>query len=187
MITSVYDFALWMLLIFGLNYIDWMNFFKKPFISSPKYTNMTMGLCNFKRSGGMDVTNGILGELLRHRTRLSPDMEAVVSPSKRLTYREYNETVNRLAHFLLQNNVQKGDRVAMLCKNLYPFPVIYFAAAKIGAVTVPINWRQKTDEIRYILENCKPKILFYNDDFDQLIPLLGKFPFIQQEIRIASR
>lgn len=132
------------------------------------------------------MTNGVIGDLLRHRTRLSPDLEAVVSRTKRLTFKEYNETVNRLAHFLLRNNVQKGDRVALLSKNLYPFPVIYLAAAKIGAVTVPINWRQKTDEIRYILENCTPKVLFYDGDFEQVTPLLGNLPFIQQEFRIAS-
>ncbi|GAA5346946.1 class I adenylate-forming enzyme family protein [Planifilum fimeticola] len=132
------------------------------------------------------MTNGVIGDLLRHRTRLSPDLEAVVTPTRRLTYREYNEIVNRLAHFLLQNNVQKGDRVAILSKNLHPFPVIYLAAAKIGAITVPINWRQKTDEIKYILENCTPKVLFYDGDFKQVTPLLGSLPFIQQEIRIAN-
>ncbi|MEW9034063.1 MAG: AMP-binding protein, partial [Planifilum fimeticola] len=132
------------------------------------------------------MTNGVIGDLLRHRTRLSPDLEAVVTPTRRMTYREYNESVNRLAHFLLQNNVQKGDRVAILSKNLHPFPVIYLAAAKIGAVTVPINWRQKTDEIKYILENCTPKVLFYDGDFEQVTPLLGSLPFIQQEIRIAN-
>ncbi len=134
----------------------------------------------------MDVTNGVIGDLLRHRVRLSPDLEAVVTRTKRLTFREYNETVNRVAHFLLQNNIQKGDRVAILCKNLHPLPVIYLAAAKIGAVAVPINWRQKTDEIRYILENCTPKILFYDGDFQQVTPLLGNLPFIQQEIRVAN-
>src|SRR5690606_8727960 len=97
-------------------------------------------------NGGMDVTNGVIGDLLRHRVRLSPDLEAVVTRTKRLTFREYNETVNRVAHFLLQNNIQKGDRVAILCKNLHPLPVIYLAAAKIGAVAVPINWRQKTED-----------------------------------------
>src|SRR5690554_1563970 len=134
----------------------------------------------------MDVTNGVIGDLLRHRARLSPDLEAVVSPNKRLTYREYNETVNRLSHFLLQNNVQKGDRIALLSKNLYTYPVIYLAAAKIGAVTVPINWLQKTDEIRYILENSTPKMLFYDGDFKQVTPLLGQLSFIQQEVRIAN-
>jgi acyl-CoA synthetase (AMP-forming)/AMP-acid ligase II len=127
----------------------------------------------------------VIGELLRHRARLSPDVEAVVTPTKRLTYREYNRIVNRLAHYLLQLQVQKGDRIALICKNSHHFPIIYMAAAKIGAVTVPINWRLKTEGIRYILEDCTPKILFYDGEFDQVTPLLGMLPFIQQEIRVS--
>ncbi|BCU81508.1 acyl--CoA ligase [Polycladomyces abyssicola] len=126
----------------------------------------------------------VIGELLRYRARLSPDVEAVVSPTKRLTYREYNELVNKLAHYMLQLQVQKGDRIALICKNSHHFPIIYMAAAKIGAVTVPINWRLKTDGIRYILEDCTPKILFYDGEFDEVTPLLGTLPFIQQEIRL---
>jgi acyl-CoA synthetase (AMP-forming)/AMP-acid ligase II len=126
----------------------------------------------------------VIGELLRHRARLSPDVEAVVTATKRLTYREYNRIVNKLAHYLLQLQVQKGDRIALICKNSHHFPIIYMAAAKIGAVTVPINLRLKTDGIRYILEDCTPKILFYDGEFDQVTPLLGTFPFIQQEIRL---
>jgi acyl-CoA synthetase (AMP-forming)/AMP-acid ligase II len=71
----------------------------------------------------MDVTNGVIGDLLRDRSRLSPDLEAVVSPNKRLTFQEDNEMVNRSAHFLLENNIRKGDRVAILRKNPHPLRV----------------------------------------------------------------
>src|SRR5690606_41951202 len=101
----------------------------------------------------MNVTNGVIGDLLRHRTRLSPDTEALVSQTNRLTFREYNEMVNRVAHFLLENNIQKGDRVALLSKNLHPFPLIYLAAAKIGAVTVPINRRLELGQLPYTAES----------------------------------
>lgn len=69
--------------------------------------------------------------------------------------------------------VEKGDRIAVISKNSHPLPIIYLAAAKAGAVTVALNWRLKTDEFRYILEDCKPKMLFYDGDFEQVTPLLG--------------
>ena len=124
----------------------------------------------------------VIGELLRHRARLSPDLEAIVSGSERITYREYNKRVNQLAHYFQQNQIGKGDRIAILCKNSHPFPLIYMAAAKIGAITVPINWRIKTDDIRYILEDCSPSILFYDGDFEQVLPLVGELPFLKQSI-----
>ncbi|WP_124727068.1 class I adenylate-forming enzyme family protein [Staphylospora marina] len=127
----------------------------------------------------------VIGDLLRHRTRLSPELEAVVSPTKRWTYREYNRMVNKLAHYLLKMEVKKGDRIAMVCKNSHHFPLIYMAAAKIGAITVPINWRLKTEGIQYILEDCQPKILFYDAQYDQVKPLLGVYPFIRQEILVT--
>ncbi|OYD06486.1 class I adenylate-forming enzyme family protein [Paludifilum halophilum] len=116
--------------------------------------------------------SNVIGDLLRHRARLSPDVEAVVSPTVRLNYAEYNTVVNQVAHFLLQNHVKKGDRVAVICKNSHPFPIIYLAAAKIGAITVAVNWRMKKEEIRYILEDSTPEVLFYDSDFDQVLPLL---------------
>jgi acyl-CoA synthetase (AMP-forming)/AMP-acid ligase II len=133
------------------------------------------------------MTASVIGDLLCHRVRLSPETEAVVAESKRLTYREYNAAVNRLARYLLQTQVQKGDRIAVLCKNSHHLPIIYLAAAKIGAVTVAVNWRLKTDELRYILEDCTPKALFFDGEFDQVTPLLGTLPFLQQEIRVSTK
>lgn len=128
----------------------------------------------------------VIGELLRHRARISPDREALVSGNNRFTFQEYNERVNQLANYLLQNQVGKGDRIAILCKNSYPFPIIYMAAAKIGAITVPINWRIKTDELRRILEDCSPAVLFYDGDFEQVLPLIGELPFLKQAICVEK-
>lgn len=128
----------------------------------------------------------VIGNLLRDRARLSPDMEAIVSGNRRIRYREYNHMVNQLAHYLLESRIEKGDRIAILCKNQYPMPLIYLAAAKIGAITVPLNWRMKTDELRWILEDCRPRILFYDDDFKQILPLLNELDFLEQQIRVGD-
>jgi len=112
-------------------------------------------------------------------------MEAIVTETKRLTYQEYNSLVNKVAHYLLHAKVQKGDRIAIICDNSHHFPIVFLAAAKIGALIVPINYRLKTEGIRYILEDSTPKILFYEAHFNELNPLLGRLPFIQQEICLS--
>lgn len=123
----------------------------------------------------------VIGNLLRDRARLSPDMEAIVSGNRRIRYREYNHMVNQLAHYLLESRIEKGDRIAILCKNQYPMPLIYLAAAKIGAITVPLNWRMKTDELRWILEDCRPRILF-------MMMILNRFsPFSMSWTSWSSR
>ncbi|SMO52471.1 class I adenylate-forming enzyme family protein [Melghirimyces algeriensis] len=126
----------------------------------------------------------VIGELLRDRSRLNPDLEAVVEGTKRLSFKEYNETVNQLAHYLLERKVEKGDRVALLCKNSAAFLLVYMAAAKVGAITVPVNWRLKPDEIQWILHDSGAKVLFYDDSLESGLPSLDRLEAITTDIRV---
>ncbi|TCS93640.1 long-chain-fatty-acid--CoA ligase [Hazenella coriacea] len=110
-----------------------------------------------------------IDKLLKHRAHFSPNLEALVSGNKRYTYEEYLKRVNQLAHYLLEQNVQKGDRVALLCKNNHHFPTILMAILHIGAVAVPISWKLSADEMKFITNNCQPKILFYDEEFAPLL------------------
>lgn len=127
-----------------------------------------------------------IGELLNGRVYLSPQIEAVVTETKRITFREYNQLVNQLAHFLLERKVKKGDRIAFLCKNSLPFPLIYLAAVKIGAIAVPINTRLKADEVKWIVENCEAKMLFYDHDFEHIDPFIKEKDHSIMAIQVHS-
>jgi acyl-CoA synthetase (AMP-forming)/AMP-acid ligase II len=94
---------------------------------------------------------------LRNRAVMSPELEAVVTAEVRWTYREFNERVNRLAHFLLECGIRKGDRVALLCLTDHPFATIFMATAKIGAIAVPLNYRLQPAELEEIAEDSSLK------------------------------
>ncbi|PTM57707.1 class I adenylate-forming enzyme family protein [Desmospora activa] len=126
-----------------------------------------------------------IGECIRHRARLSPQIEAVVSGDNRITFADFNQMVNQLAHYFISHQVEKGDRIALVCNNSIPFPLLFMAAAKVGAVIIPINWRLKTAEIQWILEDCKPCMLFYHEEFEQVEPLLN-LPFLKQAICVGT-
>lgn len=126
-----------------------------------------------------------LGEVLNYRTNFSKDLEAIVGGGKRYTYKEYNERVNQLAHYLIEKNIEKGDRVAILCKNHHAFPVIFMAIVKIGAIAVPINWRQKPEEIYYLMQDSKPKMIFYDEEFKEGLPNLEQFSFSITTVKVA--
>lgn len=64
----------------------------------------------------------------------------------------------------LNQGVKPGDRVATLLKNGIEFVETYFAAAKIGAILVPVNWRLVANEISYILNDSGAVALVYDDD-----------------------
>lgn len=82
-----------------------------------------------------------IGALLRNRAQFSPSLEALVGPKRRFTYAEYDQLTNQVAHYLMDRGVQKGDRVALFSETNVLFPLLYLGAAKMGAISVPVNWR----------------------------------------------
>src|SRR6478672_9582018 len=87
-----------------------------------------------------------------------------------LTYGEFERYTNRVAAALLASGVKKGERVAYFGKNSDRYLEIFFGAAKVGAVTTPINWRLAGPELAYILQDSRAPILFVGErgtsDFD---------------------
>ncbi|PRZ14758.1 long-chain acyl-CoA synthetase [Laceyella sediminis] len=108
---------------------------------------------------------GTIQSYLRERAELTPEVEAVVGGAERFTYRQFYERVNQLVHYLLELGVEKGDRIGILCKNHHPFPTILFAAIRVGAVVIPLNWRLTAYELSNIMESAEPKVLFYDEEY----------------------
>ena len=99
-----------------------------------------------------------LGDLPRRTAQRFPDKLAIVDASTgfadatRLTYAEFEATVERTAAAIAATGLAKGDRLALLCHNCWQFAVLDFAAARVGVVLVPINFMLGADEIAFILE-----------------------------------
>ncbi len=101
----------------------------------------------------------MLYDLLRKTAETYPERTAVICGDKRFDYREFSERVDRLANGLRSLGIRKNDKVAILHKNCHRFLETYFAAAKIGAVLVPMNYRLSADDYAYILDNSQTKLL----------------------------
>ena len=80
-----------------------------------------------------------IGALLPRHARYRPDHLAVVFEDHRLTFRQFNARVNRLAHALLAAGLAKGDKVATVLPNCLEQLEVYWAAAKTGLVVVPMS------------------------------------------------
>ncbi len=92
-----------------------------------------------------------LGDLLTRSAARSPDRTALVWQDRSETFAELNGVVNSVAAALAERGVDRGDRVAILSRNGREFVVVYFALAKLGAISVPINFMLNADEVAYIL------------------------------------
>ena len=111
-----------------------------------------------------------LGLHLTQRAGLSRDLEAYVEPSTdtRLTYGQLNALVNRCSSVLVELGLQPGERAALLMQNCVEFVALFYAAAKLGIVVVPLNTRLTPSELSFILSDSGAKALFYGAECAEL-------------------
>ena len=122
-----------------------------------------------------------LGLLFEQTVQKYPTKEAIVDRSRgiRWTYEEWDKEVNKLANAFIASGVRKGDRVSTFLFNSYELGTVYFAAAKIGAIINPINFRLRADEVAYILNDAKPKIVLFEQALEpQIAKIHEQFPSI---------
>lgn len=111
--------------------------------------------------GGESMT--IIGELIEWSANNYPEKIALIFREKNqyFTYRKLNEQINRFASSLLQLGVKKGDVVSTFLYNNSEFVIALFAAAKIGAIFNPINYRLTANELQYIVNDAGSKVLLF--------------------------
>ena len=114
---------------------------------------------------GARWTPTTLGAVLAERAAARGSDEALVTVSARLTYRDQYEAVCRAAKAMHALGVRRGDFVGILLGNDEAWVTLFFAAAMLGAVTVPINTRFKSAELAFCLKQADVKVLFTADRF----------------------
>lgn len=120
-------------------------------------------------------------------TSICPDREMMIYHGGRWSFAQAGERINRLTHALIQLGVKKGDRVAMLQVNCNQYIEAYFAAAKIGAIFVPLNFRAKSDELGYMIAHAEAKVLFVGKYYFELVEkMLPELASIEQCILIGD-
>jgi fatty-acyl-CoA synthase len=107
---------------------------------------------------------------------------AVTFGARRTSYAVLNERTCRLANGFVKAGCHRGDRIAVLLHNCDRFFEVLFAAAKIGAIFVPINFRLKAREIAGLLEACTPNFLLVGIGFDEVLAELSDSPALPARI-----
>ncbi len=105
-------------------------------------------------------------EVLARGLAAKPDDLALVSLAQRWTWRELDETSDRLAANLLGLGLKPGDRIASLMPNRVVLVVYYLACLKAGLVAAPLNYRYMAPEIDHALEVSGAAILLAHAERD---------------------
>ncbi len=103
---------------------------------------------------------------------LSPQRVAIQdgASERRYTYRDLYEKSSGLATQLrAQYLIEKGDRIACLAQNELEHVVLFFACLELGAVLVPLNYRLAPPELKTILRDCEPALLFIHSQFFSIL------------------
>lgn len=112
-----------------------------------------------------------LYDIINRNARLYPDQTAWLDAddNQALTFGQYLEAVDRMAPQLAAAGVVNGDRIAVIGKNCLPYCVLYGAAAALGAIVVPVNWRLSAVEMAYILNDSGARVVLADNDAPELI------------------
>ncbi|HUY63704.1 MAG TPA: AMP-binding protein [Acidimicrobiales bacterium] len=104
-----------------------------------------------------------MADVVRGHARNRPTGSAVVCGDDRLDYAALQGGVNQLANALLEAGVGHGDRLLWLGQNCHRLLEGLLAAAKIGAVFCPANWRQSAAEFAFVIDDCEPAVVFWQE------------------------
>jgi len=121
---------------------------------------------------------GSLDALLRDAVARNGGGEAVVAGDVRTSYAELDDVVDRAAAGLAAAGVGPGDRVALVLGNCPEFVTALMAATRIGAIVVPINVREQTPELTYILNHCGARVIVHDGGVADRLPALADVPAV---------
>jgi len=104
-----------------------------------------------------------LGDVLREHRRSRPKMIAAVDGDMRLTFVELDSRVNRLVHALRAQGIGSGERILWIGQNSFRVLEILLAAAKLGAIFCPANWRMSAEETIRVIDDLDPQVVFWQE------------------------
>jgi acyl-CoA synthetase (AMP-forming)/AMP-acid ligase II len=92
-----------------------------------------------------------------------------VDTGMQLCFGEFKTRVDQLAAGLAKIDIGEGDRIGVVGRNSCEFFLLYGAAAALGAILVPINWRLSAEEVAFNLQDTAPAILFVDQEYQSLV------------------
>src|SRR5512136_2124675 len=121
-----------------------------------------------------------LVDVLAKFARLSPRSPAFVEVRpvsglrQEITWKEFHDRTNRISNSLLQEDVQRPDKVFLLGRNSIRWLEAYFAILKMGAWAVPLNFRFTDEDILYCAGVAEPSAFIFDEEYGERVKGLRK-------------
>ncbi len=134
----------------------------------------------------------LVPRILQRASRIYPEKEIVSrwadGSIHRMTYGDLEPRVHRLMNALRGLGIGPGDRVATLAWNSHRHLELYFAVPSIGAVLHTINFRLSREQLRYIVNHAKDRLLFVDKSVAALAAAMQpELPSVEHYIIMDDR
>ena len=103
---------------------------------------------------------------------LVPNEPALVNNNKTIDWRSFDELSSKLASYLIKMGLGEDSKVGIYMQNCNEYMIAQFAAFKIGAVPINVNYRYKKDELIYLFDNSDAEAIIFQSNFHQQILLI---------------
>ena len=136
-----------------------------------------------------------IADMLKRNAEKYPDEIALVElkPSqglrKQVTWKEFDDTVNRIANLLIERGINKGDKVVHLMMNSIKWLEVYFGIIRTGAWAVPLNFRFLAKDIKYCVDISEASAMVLGEEFTERVgeirsqlPTIRDYLFVGQEL-----
>lgn len=115
------------------------------------------------------------------------DATFLVLDEERVSFSAFRRAALYLSHELAARGVRKGDRVAIIMRNLTEWPVAFYAGVLAGAIIVPINGWWKGGELQYALSDSGAKLAIMDDErLARVLPHLKDCPALERILTSGS-
>ena len=123
---------------------------------------------------------GGLGWALEKATKANPYGSAVLYKDTQLNYLQFNQWVNRIAHYFLAQGLKKGDVVTVFIENRPELLATVLGLAKIGVTCALVNTSQTGKVLTHSINLVKPKMAVIGDE------LVGSFNDVRKELTLGA-
>ncbi|MBG7603772.1 MAG: long-chain fatty acid--CoA ligase [Actinobacteria bacterium] len=110
-----------------------------------------------------------LGNWMKQRALRSPNRRAITFEGLTLTYAQLQDRIDRTATVLREGGIREGDRVGYLGLNHPAFLETMFAAARLGAIFVPLNFRLTGAELEFIINDAGCHTMVADSDHTEIL------------------
>ncbi|PXY28120.1 acyl-CoA synthetase [Prauserella muralis] len=128
-----------------------------------------------------------IADLLEHAVDAVPDRTAVICGGRSVTYAQLDERANALAHHLAAQGVGTGDHIGVYSRNSIEMIETMFAAYKLRAIAINVNYRYVHGELTYLFDNADLVALVHERQYsDRVAAVLPEAPKLKHVLVVED-